>query len=239
MSIKIIGAGFGRTGTKSLQVALEELGFAPCYHMTTLFANPNDSKTWRQALAGETVDWPTFLANYQATVDWPGCTFYKEMLGAFPEAKVLLNVRDPERWYQSAADTIYGATRDLPSLIRTVRPALGRVIDMINVQIWQKTFDNRFSDRDHAIDVFNAHNAEVELVVPPERLLVYNVKEGWEPLCAFLGVPVPDKPFPHLNDSAEFQRVMRMRRRMAKVAPWILGVVLVGVVIALYWWLRQ
>ncbi|MEZ4615462.1 MAG: sulfotransferase [Caldilineaceae bacterium] len=238
MSIKVIGAGFGRTGTKSLQVALEELGYAPCYHMTTLFEHPEQSSTWQAASAGNPVDWQTFLADYAATVDWPGCTFYQELMRAFPDAKVLLNVREPEKWYESAAATIYGATQGLPVIVRVIRPALANVVDMINGLIWQKTFDNRFADHAHAIAVFNAHNAEVQRVVPPERLLVYTVKEGWEPLCRFLDVPVPDKPFPHLNDTAEFQLMMKRRRWLAQLLPWALGLMAAGVAIALYWWLN-
>jgi hypothetical protein len=228
MTIKVIGAGFGRTGTKSVQVALEELGFGPCYHMTTLFRAPGESKSWRAALAGEAIDWRTFLAKYEATVDWPGCTFYQELMAAFPEAKVLLTIREPAQWYNSAAATIYGATRDLPRVIRLISPALGNVIDLINTLIWQKTFDSRFADRDHAIAVFAAHNAEVQRIVPPDRLLVYRVQEGWEPLCRFLAVPVPDKPFPHLNDTANFQRMMKWRRRLAGALPWLFGVLFLG-----------
>lgn len=238
MTLKVIGAGFGRTGTKSLQVALEELGFAPCYHMTTLLQRPGDGKTWRAATAGEPIDWRTFLAAYEATVDWPGCTFYQELMAAFPEAKVLLNVREPEQWYASAAATIYGATSGIPRIVRIIRPALGNVIDMVNELIWQKTFDHRFTDRDHAIAVFTAHNEEVQRVVPPERLLVYSVQEGWEPLCRFLEVPVPDKPFPHRNDMAEFQRMMTWRRRLADSLPWVLALLLAGLGYGLYWWRR-
>lgn len=238
MTLKLIGAGFGRTGTKSLQVALEELGVGPCYHMTTLFDHPEQSKTWRAATAGEPVDWQTFLKEYSATVDWPGCTFYQELMTAFPEAKVLLNVREPERWYTSAAATIYGATHGIPGFVRLIRPQLANVIDMVNELIWHKTFDDRFADRAHAIAVFNAHNAEVQRVVPPEQLLVYRVNEGWEPLCRFLDVPVPEKPFPHLNDAAEFQRMMQQRRLLARLVPWLLGLLLVGLGLSLYWWLR-
>ncbi len=238
MTLKVIGAGFGRTGTKSLQVALEELGFAPCYHMTTLFEHPEQSSTWRAATEGKPVDWRTFMADYEATVDWPGCTFYQEMMAAFPDAKVLLNVREPEKWYESAASTIYGATRGLPAIVRYIRPSIANIVDTINQLIWQKTFDNRFADRAHAIAIFNAHNEEVKRVVPPERLLVYTVKEGWEPLCHFLDVPVPDKPFPHLNDTAEFQRMMERRRRLAQIVPWIAGLLLLGLGLGIYWWSR-
>jgi hypothetical protein len=235
MTLRVIGAGFGRTGTKSLQAALEELGFAPCYHMTTLFRRPWDAKIWRAATAGESVDWQAFLGGYGATVDWPGCTFYQELMVAFPEAKVLLNVREPDKWYASAAATIYGATGDIPSFARRFVPLMDNLLTMIDELIWQGTFHNRFADRDHAIAVFNAHNAAVQRTVPPARLLVYNVKEGWEPLCRFLEVPVPDKPFPHLNDAAEFQRLMSRRRLLAQLLPWTL---VLGLGLVIGWWWR-
>ena len=124
----------------------------------------------------------------------------------YPDAKVLLNVRDPEAWYESTTNTIYRMnTMGFPqSLVPLLVPRLGRFIRMVKTLIWQNTFDNRFSDKAHAISVFEAHIAEVKRTVPAEKLLVYEVKEGWAPLCAFLGVPVPDKPFPRLNDSAAF-----------------------------------
>ncbi|MEZ4863641.1 MAG: sulfotransferase [Caldilineaceae bacterium] len=238
MSLKIIGAGFGRTGTKSLQVALEQLGFAPCYHMTAVFTHPDHVATWAAATAGQPVDWQHFLQGYQATVDWPGCTFYQELMAAYPDAKVLLNVRDPERWYQSAYDTIYGATRDLPTFVRWLRPSIGRSVDMINQLIWRQTFGDAFADKARAIAIFNAHNEEVQRVVPPERLLVYEVKEGWEPLCRFLNVPVPETPFPHLNDTAEFQKMANRRRLLGRLVPWLLAVLVVVVALVVYWLLR-
>lgn len=221
--LKIIGAGFGRTGTLSIKTALEELGFAPCYHMVELFQHPDDLVYWEAASRGEPVDWKVFLDGYQATVDWPGCTYYKEMMQAFPDAKVLLTVRDPEKWYESVQATIFNGTRRFaasrPSLLRSLmmrNPFLAgrlRVVRMINDTIWEKTFGGNFDDKAHAFAVFNQHIEEVKQHVPPEKLLVFSVKEGWEPLCAFLGVPVPvDKPFPHLNDRDSFAG-NRFRRR--------------------------
>ena len=208
MALKLIGAGFGRTGTLSLKGALEELGFGKCYHMRETFANAGDAAIWQAAAEGKPVDWDALLEDYQATVDWPGCTFYRTLMERYPDAKVLLNVRDPEAWYKSASDTIYRASRPrFPrSLVPFFVPPLRRLIRVTEAVIWQKTFNNRFEDKAYALKVFNDHVEEVKRVVPAERLLVYEVKEGWNPLCAFLGVPVPDKPFPRLNDSASFNR---------------------------------
>jgi len=195
--LKVIGAGFGRTGTLSTKNALEELGLRPCYHMTELFERPDAAEQWEAIVAGTPADWNTVFTGYQATVDWPACAFYKELMQVYPEAKVLLTVRDPERWYESAINTIYVSSRShLPQSPHA---------QMINTLIWQGTFDGKFEDKDYAIAVFHRHSEEVKQHVPPEKLLVYSVKEGWEPLCAFLGVEVPaDTPFPMLNDRASF-----------------------------------
>src|SRR5215218_1360168 len=107
MNLEVIGAGFGRTGTMSLKATLEELGFGPCYHMREVFEHPEHIGQWRAAMRGEPVDWERILGDYRATVDWPGCTFYDELLERNPDAKVILTVRDPQRWYESACDTIY------------------------------------------------------------------------------------------------------------------------------------
>jgi hypothetical protein len=216
--IKIIGAGFGRTGTLSMKAALEELGFGPCYHMTEVFNHRKHAPLWEAAARGETVNWRELFDGYQATVDWPGCTFYKEFMEIYPDAKVLLTVRDPEKWYESTQSTIYRGTNwaNAPfsrRLLRLLRPDILKTGRMINTLIWEGTFNGNFTDKPYAIEIFNQHIEEVKKVVPPERLLVYNVKEGWEPLCAFLGVEVPrDKPFPHLNDRASL--IERGRKRL-------------------------
>ncbi len=195
--LQVIGAGFGRTGTFSVKNALEALGFRPCYHMTELFQKPGASEQWEAIVAGALADWNTVFAGYQATVDWPSCAFYKELLQVYPEAKVLLTVRDPEQWYESVRSTIYDVSRRrLPDSPHA---------QMVNTLIWERTFDGKLEDKDYAIAVFRRHIEEVKQHVSPEKLLVYDVKERWEPLCAFLGVEVPvDTPFPWLNDRDNF-----------------------------------
>jgi hypothetical protein len=220
--LKIIGAGFGRTGTLSLKMALNELGFGPCYHMTEVFSHPEHIPMWEAAARGEPIDWNAIFADYQSTVDWPACDFYKELLQAYPDAKVLLSVRDAERWYESVESTIYGVSRRSPRfatavvisfVMRQFIPNMRKRMHMLNALIWNRTFEGKFEDKDFAIAVFNRHNEEVQHYVPAEKLLVYNVKEGWEPLCAFLGVPVPhDEPFPHLNDRDSFVGNTRIRQ---------------------------
>jgi hypothetical protein len=201
--MKVIGAGFGRTGTTSLKVALEELGYGPCYHMTEAFEHPEHAPLWEAATRGEPVDWKKLFSGYQATVDWPGAAFYKELMQEYPDAKVLLSVRDPDKWYESATNTIYVyATVDIPN------PAPGP--EIVNSLIWERTFGGNFEDRPYAIEVFKRHNEEVKEHVPPEQLLVYRVQEGWGPLCEFLGVDAPkNKPFPRLNDSEAFGQMVQ------------------------------
>jgi hypothetical protein len=199
--LKIIGAGFGRTGTLSLKHALESLGFGPCYHMSELFERPHVDEQWDAIVEGEPADWHMIFKGYQATVDWPACAYYKELMQVYPDAKVLLSVRDPEKWYESVASTIYRVSYQNPDF----NPTRSTHRHLVSGLIWQKTFDNRFEDKDYAIGVFLRHNEEVKRYVPAEKLLVYNVKEGWEPLCAFLGVAVPaGRAFPHDNDRASF-----------------------------------
>ena len=241
--MRVIGAGFGRTGTTSLKSALETLGFAPCYHMTEVFANPRDAEVWRAAWRGEPVDWDAMLGPYEAAVDWPACTFYAELMERYPEAKVLLSVRDPERWYESTRTTIYELGRVIAAS-RTARVAFG-LVSLLTFGgfartgageeiIWNGTFDGRFEDRAHAIGVLERQNEEVRRRVPPERLLVYEVKEGWGPLCEFLGVPEPDEPFPRLNDAAEMRRGIRTLRAISLAVPAALAL-LAGALLLTLW----
>src|SRR5260370_3737524 len=194
--LKVIGAGFGRTGTLSLKVALEELGFFPCYHMVARLDRPGLTEQWDAIVRGTPADWNMVFEGYKATVDWPACTFYKELMQAYPDAKVLITVRDPEKWYESVSSTVYTMVR---------RDPLSLMARMVNALVWEGTFDGKFEEKDYAIAVFLQHIESVKQQVPPEKLLVYDVKEGWEPLCAFLGVEAPpEKPFPRLNDRANF-----------------------------------
>jgi hypothetical protein len=202
--MNVIGVGLGRTGTLSLKAALERLGLGPCYHMMEVFEHPDHVPLWTAAARGEAVDWDALFDGYQATTDWPACTFWRSLIAAYPSARVLLSVRDPGRWYDSMRNTIFEVfQREFPGP-EGLPPGLGEYRDMVQAVVWQGTFGGRFEDRDHAIEVFRRHTEEVTRALPPERLLVYELGQGWEPLCAFLDVPVPDEPFPHLNDSASF-----------------------------------
>jgi hypothetical protein len=219
MVLKVIGAGFGRTGTLSIKAALEEIGFCRCYHTVELVQHPQHAPYWERAGKGKSVDWDTLFEGYQATVDFPACRFYRELMRHYPDAKVLLTVRNPETWYESTRDTLYGARPSPRQQLALAwrlpfSPRLWRYVQVHHItdkDIWKSAFHNRFKDKTYAIDVFNRHIEEVKGTVPPERLLVYSVKEGWQPLCRFLSVPVPTgTPFPHLNDRAEFRQRLDM-----------------------------
>ncbi len=224
MSIQIIGAGFGRTGTASLKLALEKLGFDKCYHMSELIQNPQQVTYWETLQAGGEPDWETLFTGYKATVDFPGCMYYKQMMKKYPAAKVILTVRDPDKWYKSASDTIYRVGQDKTGkaflkIIGIFVPKLrqmARVFAFATDTLWVKMFSNRFEDKEFAKSVFTKFNNDVIATVPKEKLLIFEIKEGWEPLCKFLNVPVPDEPFPKVNDTEEFNNRRKLFRRKSK-----------------------
>ncbi|RMD90509.1 MAG: sulfotransferase family protein [Alphaproteobacteria bacterium] len=201
MGLKVIGAGYGRTATLSLKAALERLGFGPCYHMVEVLAHEGFAAHWARAARGERMDWDAVFDGYAATVDWPAADYWRELADHYPEARVILSVRDPESWFASTQATIFSSENlarltasDVPADVRAMVRHLSEV-----------TLGGRPHDREHVIATYERHNEAVRRTIPPERLLVYDVGAGWEPLCAFLGVPVPDLPYPRSNSSAEFR----------------------------------
>lgn len=198
------------------------LGYDPCYHMRTAMTHYSHMKFWVKARAGNPVDYTEFFRSYRAVVDWPACEFFKQLMASFPEAKVVLNVRDPDEWYDSVIDTLWVITRVLPCWFPKVMRQMHEDV------IWKGRFQGEFADRAKALAVYNAHLEDVRRRVSPERLLVFNVNEGWKPLCEFLGKPVPENvPFPHLNDRLFFRRVILGLRILEWLVP---AVVLVGLV---------
>jgi len=210
MALKIVGAGFGRTGTLSLKSALEKIGFAPCYHMMEVFPRPDHVAMWHRLAFGNSMDWDLIFRDFSATVDWPAARWWREIAAHFPDARVLLSVRDPEAWYKSMSDTLYPAMKSpvserVPELVRLQN-------EMARKAILAETFDNRFEDKPYTIEVFKRHNQEVRDTIDPARLLMFDVREGWAPLCRFLEVPIPDEPFPRLNDTASTQAMIQRMR---------------------------
>ena len=203
MTLDVIGAGFGRTGTLSLKGALECLGFGPCYHMVEVIEHPEHVALWRRAAAGEAVDWEELFSGYRAAADWPACNFYEALAARYPKAKVILTVRAPERWYASACETIF------PRILRPIAAddAVARARAAMQHEIViEQALGGDSGDRARVLAAFRRHNEEVRRTIPPGRLLVYRVADGWAPLCRFLERPVPDEPFPHVNSSDDFRR---------------------------------
>jgi hypothetical protein len=214
MALKVVGAGFGRTGTLSLKNALEKIGFGPCYHMVEVFPRPDHVAMWHRLAFEHQMDWDLLFRGFQATVDWPAARWWREIADHFPEAKVLLSVRDPETWYKSMTDTIY---QPMKSAVPDGVPEGLRIQNqMVRKAILEETFDNQFDDKAHTIEVFNRHNQEVRDTIDPARLLVFDVREGWAPLCRFLEVPIPEEPFPRLNDTASTQAMIRLMREAVR-----------------------
>jgi Sulfotransferase domain len=205
--MKVIGAGLPRTGTLSQKVALEMLGFGPCYHMVNVLTNLPLAQGWEAALDGEP-DWDAIFGEHEATVDWPGSYFYRELADAYPEAKVVLSVRDPEAWEKSMRttiwDTIYGqsAAAHLSKARELVDPDWQNYIRLMG-RMWaaQGIFSGPEIRPGQLAEAITRYQAQVERNIPEDRLLVWSVGDGWEPLCRFLEVEVPDAPFPRLNDS--------------------------------------
>jgi hypothetical protein len=207
--LAVIGAGYPRTGTSSLKLALEKLGFGPCMHMIELFPRPDIWPFWRRALAGEPVDWEEGFAGFRSTTDVPGCLVYRQLAERYPEAKVILTLREPEAWFASTQATILAPRADetMPPGGMTLPRILG----------WDPN-DPAMHEREPMIARFEAHNAEVLQTIPAERLLVFRAAEGWAPLCAFLGVPIPETPYPRANTSDEWATRAAARRAEAAAA---------------------
>ncbi|HEX9466923.1 MAG TPA: sulfotransferase [Acidimicrobiia bacterium] len=202
MSLRVIGAGLGRTGTHSLKLALERLLDGPCYHMIETFGRPDDFAVWRAAADGTLPDWPSFLAGYRATVDWPAAAFWRELSAAYPNALILLSVRDADAWWTSANATIFQVNQ------RDAQPEQGSVAEaqlaMARTML-AKRFTPDLANETEAKRAYEAHNAAVRATIPPERLLEWHPGDGWQPICDALDLALPDEPFPHVNTTDEFR----------------------------------
>ena len=197
MALSVIGAGFGRTGTESMKLALETLGLGPCHHMKEVLGNPEQTALWRAAAQGDLPGWDEAFAGYRSAVDWPTAYFWRELSAHYPEAKILLTVRSAQSWYESMANTIF------KSLKTSTDPAsVGLKL------IAGGVFGGRLDDRAHAMAVYEKNIADVQAAFTQERLLTYTLGDGWDPLCRFLGRPVPDMPFPRSNSTEEFNTLM-------------------------------
>jgi hypothetical protein len=195
MALKVVGTGLGRTGTLSMKHALEQLGFGPCHHMVEVFAHPESVPLWIAAAQGKP-DWDSIFKDYSAMGDYPGCKYWRELVAYYPDAKVLLTIRDADSWFESTQATIFapGSLAVMPQ--GPLKPFFESIIS---------AFGDHIHDRAFMTDYFRNHTEEVIRTVPKERLLVYQVGEGWDRLCPFLGVPVPATPYPSENSREEFR----------------------------------
>ena len=199
MALKIVGAGVGRTGTYSLKLALEQLGLGPCHHMDEVIKNPPvNVPLWTAAAHGKP-DWDTLYRGYNSAVDWPTAAFWRELATVYPQANFILTARGAESWYQSYSETIH----KLMSTADQAPPHKKPFIEMAAAVIAKTGFTGKL-DREALIKAYTGHVQAVKTSIPADRLLVFDVKEGWEPLCEFLGLPVPATPFPRSNDKQEF-----------------------------------
>lgn len=199
--LEVIGAGFGRTGTHSLGLALEKLGFGPCYNLQEVDKNPDHTEIWNDAIDGKRIDWHYLFSSYNSSVEWPGAYFFQEFVQYFPNAKVILTVREPESWYESASKTIFEGlelSAFNPDPFKREKSSLNRRL------ILERTFEGRYHEKEFAIDVYGRHNARVTETVPKKRLLQFDIRDGWEPLCEFLQKPIPQQSFPWLNERTAF-----------------------------------
>lgn len=222
MTLRVIGAGFARTGTGSLQQALDDLGFGPTYHMNEVFQNPSHVQTWLDYADTNTADWDDLFADYRSVTDFPASCAWKALYEAYPDALVVLTVRDPNAWWTSTSEVIYPTRTMFPIWLRRLVPFTQRWLDMVDRLVWSGIFDGRFEDQAYATKVFEEHVDAVKAHCDPERLLVFEASEGWQPLCEFLDVPVPAGPFPHVNDAASLQRRFAGIRWGTRLAPALL-----------------
>ena len=218
MALKVIGAGGPRTGTASLKVALETLGFGKCYHMEWLFNHHEQVKNWHELFDTNTTNFDKLFDGFASTVDFPGYLNYKTLFEKYPDAKVILTDRDPEEWYESAINTVHAATpqtigRKLGLMKKMVLSSRFRKIAksfmLVEKYLWKAQYRGQFKNKDLALQIYNDFNEEVKSSIPSNQLLVFKINEGWDPLCTFLGVPVPKEDFPSKNKRKEFKEQIK------------------------------
>jgi hypothetical protein len=207
MTLKVIGTGLGRTGTMSLKAALEQLGFGPCYHMMEVFPRPDHVAEWTKAARGERIDWDALYTGFASTVDWPSSHFWRDLTRKYPDAKIIHSEREPELWWKSFSQTIKEGI-----VAEGAPPEMKPWFDMVNLIITDQTFHGDM-EKENALKIYNAHNAEVKRTIPASQRLDFDPLQGWPPLCKFLGVPVPTTDFPKTNSTAEFRARIEARKK--------------------------
>jgi len=232
MSLKVIGANFGRTATMSLKQGLEILGFEKCYHMSEVVVHPEHVKLWLEAWQGKNI-WATLFADYQAAVDWPAAAFWPQLMHVYPEAKIVLSIRDADEWFESARKTIFQSMDS--NLLAKNEEFRARVeilknqsqqdlqklnllhrIEMLKEIIVDGTFDGDLWDKDKCIKIYKDNIEKCRSEVPLDRLIEFDPSLGWEPLCRGLDRTIPQKPYPHVNKAEEFLHRWRNQKDPSK-----------------------
>jgi len=236
MGLKIIGVGFGRTGTLSMQYALNELGY-PCYHMKEVVKKTNQKHLdfWikvSESSEGSQHNWDEVFNNYTATVDYPASCVWQELAEAYPEAKIILTLHPggPEAWYKSTIDTIYALGKMWEGKLLTfIIPRIRKMTRLATDLIWGRFLKGTMDNKQDAISRYNQHIEEIKNQIPADRLLIFSVDQGWEPLCRFLGKEIPKGNFPNVNDKAEVKKQMKLMSVFIRIL--IVLVIIIGIVI--------
>lgn len=231
MTLKVIGAGFGRTGTLSMKAALEQLGYNKCHHMLEVFPSDAQLDAWHAISQGTPPDWDTVFEGFEASVDFPSSAYWRELAAHYPDAKIILTTRSFDSWYDSASETIFPVSSDIPGWM-TLIPKVRKIKEMTYGAIWDRVFGGKFEDKGATRRVFEQHEADVKAAFDADRLLIFHPKEGWEPLCAFLGKPVPDGEFPNVNDRDDFKKRIGMMKRMQMLPLAFAGAAVLAALIA-------
>ena len=231
MPLKVIGTGLGRTGTYSLKLALEHLGFGKCFHMLELFQKPEKIRYFRNAEKGYDVNWEDVFSNYCSVVDYPAARYFRQITAAFPEARIIHTYRDPEEWYDSAMQTIFWVNRMPVSMYakfgmylpfrREIRRRLPVLI--YNRKLMYLEFGRKLSNKAEVISYYEKHTERVIREIPEEKLLVFDSKDGWEPLCKFLGVSIPETQYPHFNKRPDFKNKVEVIGKGGFLPPDVIG----------------
>ena len=208
MPLKVIGAGFGRTGTQSLKIALERLNFGPCYHLFELLRNPKHYQLWENIVFYHNLDFSEIFKNFKSAVDWPASAYWKELYHLDNSTKVILTVRDPRKWYQSMRNTIY---KNYLNYLSTDDDRFKKIGDITLKPIFETIFQGAFEDKIKAIHIFNEHIANVKEQIPEKNLLIYTIGSGWDPLCKFLETAIPADNYPNVNTTEEFIKVFNLQ----------------------------